>query len=539
MRSRFLILLMALAVGLAGPPAMAGDAPEVVETAPPPRPVGPPAHPQGTIAPGVRSAPYPLTNEQGGPLHLRDALAQSLEGVPVVQAYLATRAATVGRLDALRSFLPLVTMPQLAYGLRRAEGEGAPQIAFPGITLSGSTFNGFPKLDRVASNGVSLFFPLDPSGHITALPLAEHGIRVKELMEQLARRSQLVLAAQHYFDAKQVLHSLQVADLGITVGAEALAVVRGRLQEQQAFPIEVQQAEVDLGKARLNRTTVERQAALTQRELGAVLHRSRLLLPQDHGPFLIEPQQSYQFELADPDCVDVRLLPDVPASREEAIALAKRQRFEVRILVEGISIARLQQRRNALRLLGLGSFPLGLANRELTGQTSLGLVFGTYYEVPGFDAGLWANLRRAKLDVVRSELDLERALLDVANDAANAWDKMVLAVQDWEQKEAELRLARALYERQAQRFRERQAISLEVLGAQLNLAQADANRWTSWYNFQLSRLDVLRSTELLLDYAERVVPPHPAPAPAPGEPPPDRPEPSWWSRVCQRLGIEP
>jgi outer membrane protein TolC len=424
-------------------------------------------------------------------------------------------------------------MPQLAYGLRRAQGDGAPQIAFPGIMLSGSTFNGFPKLDRVASNGVNLFFPLDPSGQITALPIAEHGIRVKELMEQLARRSQLVLAAQHYFDAKQVLYHVQVADLGVTVTEEALGVLRGRLSEQQAFPIEVQQGEVDLGKARLNRATLERQRALTQRELGAVLHRSRLLIPQDRGPFLIEPQQSYQVELADPDGVDVGPLADFPTSREEAVALAKRQRFEVRILVEGLAIARLQQKRNALRLLGLGSIPLGLANRELTGKTSLGLLFGTYYEVPGIDAGLWANVHRAKLDVVRSQLDLEKSLLEVANDAANAWDKMVLAREDWEQRQREERLAREVYQRQQQRLRAQQIIYLEVLGARLNLAQAEANLWTSWYNLQLARLDVLRSTELLLDYAERVGPGHGPVQPA------GPPEPSWWVRVRQHLGIKP
>jgi hypothetical protein len=116
-------------------------------------------------------------------------VAQNLANGPVVQANVATRNAEVGRMDAPKSFLPVITIPQLAYGLRRARGEGTPPIAFPGITLSGSTCNGFPKLDRVASNGLNLFFPLDPSGQIAVLPVAEHGIRVRELMEEQARRS--------------------------------------------------------------------------------------------------------------------------------------------------------------------------------------------------------------------------------------------------------------------------------------------------------------------------------------------------------------
>ena len=455
--------------------------------------------------PPGRTAPYPLTNEFTGPLTLRAALAQSLANVQVVQANLATRNATVGRMDALRSFLPLVTLPQLAYGLRRLQGEGTPAIAFPGMTLSGSTFNGYPGLDRVASNGVSIFFPLDPAGQIMALPIAERGIKVKQLMEQLARRTQLVLAAQQYFDAKQVPYSLPVAALGVRVAEESLAVLKGRLSERQAYPIEAQQAEVDLGKAHLNLEILQQHGFQTQRALGVVLHRSRLLIPQDQGPFLIEPQQCYQFDLKNTDTVDLALVTGFPMCRQEAIALAKRQRYEVRILVEGVDIARLQEKRNYLRFLGLGSLPMGLANRELTGKTSLGLAFGSYYELSGFDIGLWANVRRGNLDIAASQLDLERSLMEVATDAGNSWDKTKLAEQNWRQKELELSMARDLYDRQLKRFNEGQAISLEVLGARLNLGQADADRWTAWYNLQLARLDVLRSTELLLDYAEHVV----------------------------------
>jgi outer membrane protein TolC len=203
--------------------------------------------------------------------------------------------------------------------------------------------------------------------------------------------------------------------------------------------------------------------------------------------------------------VDLEQVPDFPHCREEAIALAKRQRYEARILVEGVTIARLQQRRSGLRLLGLGSLPFGLANRELTGSTSLGLVFGSYYELPAFDIGLWANLKRAKLDVFRSELDLERGLLDTAQDAGNSWDRLVLANQEYEQRRAEEKLAKEQYERQQRRFQASQAIRLEVLGAQLNYQQAVVNHWTVWYNLQLARLDVLRATELLLPYVEKLL----------------------------------
>jgi outer membrane protein TolC len=432
-----------------------------------------------------------------------------MEAVQVVQANVATHTAAVAKFEALKSFLPLATMPQLAYGVFRAQGVGLPQVAFPGITLSGSTFDGFAPNDRVASDGLDLFFPLDPSGQITALPIAEHGIKVKEIAEELVRRSQMVLIAQDYFDAKQVLYHLHVAELGVRVAQETVSVLQNRLAERQVYPVEVQQAQTDEGKARLNLASLQRDQRRTQRELGSVMYRSRLLIPQSTGPLPIQAQTSFDFDLADAEPVNLDLVSIFPTSREEAIDLAKRLRFEVRMLVEGVTIARLQEQRSKLRLFGLGSLPLGLANREYGGITSLGLVFGSYYEVPAFDVGLWANVRRAKLDVVRSELDLEKMLIDVAVDAGNSWDKWQLANQNWQQKQTELKLVSQEYDRQVQRFQGQQAIMLDVLGAQLNVLQADANLWTAWYNLQLARLDVLRATELLLDYVEHVVPPEP------------------------------
>jgi hypothetical protein len=46
-------------------------------------------------------------------------------------------------------------------------------------------------------------------------------------------------------------------------------------------------------------------------------------------------------------------------------------------------------------------------------------------------------------------------------------------------------------------------IRLDVLASEVDLLQSDANRWTAWSNLQLARLDILRATELLLDYIEK------------------------------------
>jgi len=147
---------------------------------------------------------------------------------------------------------------------------------------------------------------------------------------------------------------------------------------------------------------------------------------------------------------------------------------------------------------------LGFKNAaDPNGGVTLGAIFGSTYAAPVVDIGLWAEIRKARLGVVRSQLELEKALLDVAEDAGNAWDRWQQNVREWELREAELRLAHEQLERRERLFQQKQAIWLEVLGEQVNLLRSDANRWTAWFNLQLSRLDVLRSTEQLLDYVER------------------------------------
>jgi outer membrane protein TolC len=325
-------------------------------------------------------------------------------------------------------------------------------------------------------------------------------------MEQLVRRSQMMLAIQHYYEAKQVPYAIRTAQLGAGLAQETLALTQRRLLEKQAHDVEVTEARVNESKARVLLADLEKASRIAQRELAVVLHQSRLLVPQQEGPIPIEPDHGYCFDLADPDVVDLRLMPDLPACREEAMQLAKRQRVEVRLRVVGLRIARLQRQRSLLGLLGLGRLPaeLGFKNAGApNGGVTLGAIFGTTYGVPVLDIGLWSGIRQARLDVVRSQLELEKSLVDVAVDAGNSWDRWQQAVREWQQREAEVALRRELLERQERLYEQKQAIRVEVLGAQVNLLQADANRWTAWYNLQLARFDVLRATEQLLDYVER------------------------------------
>jgi outer membrane protein TolC len=324
-------------------------------------------------------------------------------------------------------------------------------------------------------------------------------------MEQLVRRSQAMLAIQYYFEAKQIQYGIRTAQLGLNLAQETLALTERKLAQRQAHDVEVTQARVDDGKARVFLSDLEKGSRIRQRRLAAVVHQSRLLVPQTE-PVPIALNSNYCFDLNDPELVDIRCVPDFPTCREEAIELAKRQRVEVRLLLVGLRIAQLRQKGSFLGLFGSGRLPMELSSKNTTtenGGVSVGAIFGTAYSVPLVDIDLWSNIRKAKLDLAQSQLDLEKALIDVAADAGDSWDRWQQAVKEWEQRESELQLRHEYLERQDRLFQQKQSIWVEVLSARVNLLQADANRWTAWYNLQLARLDVLRSTELLLDYIEK------------------------------------
>jgi outer membrane protein TolC len=472
---------------------------------------------------GRLSLPIPARPAPGRPIRLADSLALSLKNVETVQANLSVRTATVARFEALKAFVPLVDMPQLQVGLSRVTGPvgGNQTVIFPDIT-GGTPFANQPGLVNAELNRFNIFLPLDPSGHITALPIAEEGIRAKELMEQLVRRAQAVLAAQRYFEAKQIGYGQRVADAGAFVAGETLGLVERKLREKQAHDVELSQATVDVGRASVLVADLAKAERNAERRLGVAVHQCRLLVPQELGPLPIEPESAFAFDLAEPDLIDLSVVPDFPRSRDEAVQLAKRQRLEVRLMIVGLRIARLQQTRDKTRLLGLGTLPLGTSFKNTTnnnGGMALGLIFGSLYDLPVVNLSLWANIGQARLDVIRSQLDLEKSLLEVAEDAASSWDKWQQAVREWQQREAEFRLRIEYRDRWTRLYREQQAIRLDVLVSQVDLLQGDANRWTAWSNLQLARLDILRATELLLDYIEKArIAPVPAVDDAPSKP---------------------
>ncbi len=215
------------------PAAPAGDQPRATdhERGEPPLPPAlpdlseesPAVAPQPSIEPEA-GLPAPTPGAAAVPLRLGDAIRRSLANVQTVQANVAVRTAQVAQFDALKEFIPLVTLPQIFVGFNRFAGAPGTNIIFPDVT-GGTPLSGLPGMDHVQLSRMFLSFPLDPSGHITALPIAEEGIHVKLLMEQLVRRSQAALAIQRYFQAKQIPYGIRVARRGVTLAQETRLLV--------------------------------------------------------------------------------------------------------------------------------------------------------------------------------------------------------------------------------------------------------------------------------------------------------------------------
>ena len=151
-----------------------------------------------------------------------------------VQANVAVRSATVARFDALKNFVPLMNLPQFMAGFNRfTPGSAGTVTDFPDV-MGFTQFAGQPGLDHLSASRLNLLLPLDPSGQITSLPIAEEGIHAKLLMEQLVRRSQAALAIQAYFEAKQIPYGIRVGRLAVTLAQETRALTGRKLRRKQA-----------------------------------------------------------------------------------------------------------------------------------------------------------------------------------------------------------------------------------------------------------------------------------------------------------------
>ena len=240
---------------------------------------------------GGRNRPVPDgTADHAVPLCLADAIRRSLANVQTVQANVAVRTATVAQFDALKNFVPLMNLPQFMAGFNRfTPGSAGTVIGLSPMSPAVTPFAGQPGLDHLQRAGSTSLLPLDPSGQITALPIAEEGIHAKLLMEQLVRRSQAALAIQAYFEAKQIPYGIRVGRLAVTLAQETRALTGRKLLEKAGARCRAQPG-ADRGEPgpRASLADLEKNSRIAQRQLAVVLHQSRLLVPQDRGPLPIE-----------------------------------------------------------------------------------------------------------------------------------------------------------------------------------------------------------------------------------------------------------
>ncbi len=253
----------------------------------------------------------------------------------------------MARSRRLKAFIPLMDLPQLQVGLSRVTGPatGSQSVIFPDTTL-GTPFLTQPGLVNAKSlNRFNIFLPLDPSGHITA-PADRRGRNPRQgLWSSSSAAPQAVLAARRLLRGQAGrLRPTRRGRRRFYVAGETLGLVERKLREKQAHDVELSQARVDVGRARV----LVADLGKAERNAGRPARRCRASVPAAGAPgarteFPIEAQ-SAALRLrpcrAGP-AVDLSLVPDFPRCREDAVQLAKRQRLEVRLMIVGLRIARL------------------------------------------------------------------------------------------------------------------------------------------------------------------------------------------------------
>src|SRR5262249_14365667 len=123
---------------------------------PPPRASAAP--PAGSAAEG--EAPSPPVVERPAPpvpMSLEEAIRQALANVETVKANVAVQTATVARFEALKEFVPLVNLPQLAVAFNQLAGPGKILI-FPDVT-GGALLQCSPLLQQATLNRANMYFP--------------------------------------------------------------------------------------------------------------------------------------------------------------------------------------------------------------------------------------------------------------------------------------------------------------------------------------------------------------------------------------------
>ena len=138
-------------------------------------------------------------------------------------------------------------------------------------------------------------------------------------------------------------------------------------------------------------------------------------------------------------------------------------------MIVGLRIARLQPwtRRGCF---GVGALPLGLSFKNTTSNNGgiARLIFGSLYDLPVVDLALWANIGKARLDVIRSQLDLRSRCR--GHQDARSPGSLAAGCPRVEPCESEYRLRIEYRDRQVRLFREQQAIRLDVLASEVDFA---------------------------------------------------------------------
>ncbi|WP_426011612.1 TolC family outer membrane protein [Caulobacter sp. DWR2-3-1b2] len=393
---------------------------------------------------------------------LTDALALAYQTNPTLQAQRANqRAADEGVVQAKTAFRPALSASADVSGQRT-------ELANPGTTatfVNGAMVN-VPNRDNrtinTSSAGLSLAQPLYSGGRATAnLTAAQADVLAGREDLRSVEQSVLGNVIQSYVDVRRDQERLRIANENVAVLSRQLEESDARFEVGEITRTDVAQSQARLAAARASQSSAQAILAASRAAYAAVVGQNPTdLAPEPSLAALLPTSVEQAFDSID------QFNPQVQAARYAEQAAAARVAVARSAYRPTVS-ARAGLGWDAQNLNGAGS-QFGDYGRALTGSITA--------SVPLFTGGLNGSQVRAATERENAaRIAVEGAKRSALQQVSTAWNNLLASRSNLVSNEEQVRATRIAFEGVRQEQQVGLRTTLDVLNAQLELANAEVS----------------------------------------------------------------
>ncbi len=295
-------------------------------------------------------------------------------------------------------------------------------------------------------------------------------------LEVSRQENDLILEVRRaYFQFLAAETMAEVARNGVDLARKHLDLTRTMLEAGSSSERDVKASDADLAEAEQGAVKAENGVALARANLNRILGRDPAT------PFTASTSSA---------------LPAPPESPEPGIALALKQRPELKALEEGIKGAKAGG-----VLAGMQNLPILSGRAVAAAQTPTAFTSSRYYAAglvvtwnPFDTARSRADAREAKARAGQLKAQLEEARLGIRVEVEKAWRNMREAAARIETSGRQVASAQSALDISELRYQARAATQLEVSGALFIVIKARGNRAQAQFDIQAAAADYAHAT---------------------------------------------